>query len=660
MSTISRQKEIFLAAREITHADERTRFLDSSCGDDEALRLRVERMLTADSDPSALFGSPDLPEPQVGEKVGYFGDYVLLGEIARGGSGIVFRARQVSLDRVVALKMLRDRGLFTSSIETERLRAEAAAAAALDHPNIVPIHEVGVHDDQPYFSMKFVDGGTLQWRMAEFQSNPPKAVALMAKIARAVHHAHSRGMLHRDLKPGNILVDHAGEPHITDFGLARRMGQVSQLSITGQIVGTPHYMAPEQIRGIGRNLTPGVDIYGMGAMLYELLEGRRPFDADDLIELFRLVAESPPPSPRRAPTTLAPVVLKCLAKNPAERHATAEILALELERWLDREAVAPDPASLNQPIESSLSRRRWLLAAGGGVAAAAAAFLWSRSEAPRARSSARTPIVNPATSAPAAPDPTRAAAEWITRMNGPHGYLEMSPIAGERRRFTAAAAIPAGEWRIEDLSFDHFQAREDLRQVDPADFSHHGAILKHLWRLQVRELNLPTECFAFLPRNIGLTHITFSAVPVDDGILEFIAPLKALVQLSIVQTKRFNRPFTGQGMERLASLSNLVGAIFYGNDLIDATILTLADRCPRLEHVVLSDSPRLTENSLLSLVACRELRHLDLCGTRLTDKCLAAFTACRNLKELVVQRTSLSDAAIAEFRQSLPECTVTR
>ncbi|HBJ85229.1 MAG TPA: hypothetical protein DDZ88_15420, partial [Verrucomicrobiales bacterium] len=206
------------------------------------------------------------------------------------------------------------------------------------HPNIVPIYEVGAHEGQPYFSMKLVEGGTLQFRTAEYQADPRKAAVLMVKVARAVHHAHAKGILHRDLKPGNILLDAAGEPHITDFGLARKIGIESGLTMTGMAMGTPHYMSPEQARGGGRKLTPATDIYSLGAILYELVEGRRVFQSEDLIELLKLVAEKSPPAPRTPHRELTAIMMKCLEKRPTARPPTAAALADDLEAWLDGKA----------------------------------------------------------------------------------------------------------------------------------------------------------------------------------------------------------------------------------------------------------------------------------------------------------------------------------
>ncbi len=266
--------------------------------------------------------------------VRYFGDYELLEEVARGGMGVVYRARQASLNRVVALKMVLAGG-HASPAAVRRFRLEAEAAANLDHPQIVPIHEVGEHAGLQYFSMKFVDGVPLaRHPRGGFRDE----AAGVAGVARAVHHAHRQHVPHRDLKPSNILVDPQAGWLVTDFGLAKRLADVDgSLTETGDILGTPRYMAPEQAAG-RRDLTETADVYSLGAILFERLTGRPPFLADNVITLLHQVRESDPPRP----STLVPglnrdletIALKCLEKHPTRRYPTAEALALDLENWL--------------------------------------------------------------------------------------------------------------------------------------------------------------------------------------------------------------------------------------------------------------------------------------------------------------------------------------
>jgi predicted outer membrane repeat protein len=334
-SDIRLQKDIYMSALCISDDAERERFLVQSCGDNAALLQRLQKMLKQQADDVDEQDEHSDELPTSGEKVGYFGDYVLLDEIARGSMGVVFRARQVSLDRIVAVKMLRDSPLMAGDEATQRLHAEATAAASLDHPNILPIYEVGTHEGQWYYSMKLIKGGTLQFRMGEYQQHQRKAVLLMIKVARAMQHAHEQGLLHRDLKPGNILIDATGEPHIADFGLARKIGMDGGLTMSGQIMGTPHYMSPEQARGENKNLTPSADIYSLGAILYEMLAGRRLFANDELLALLKQVAETPaPPLPDTVPPSLAKIVLRTVQKQPAARYGTAGELADALEHWL--------------------------------------------------------------------------------------------------------------------------------------------------------------------------------------------------------------------------------------------------------------------------------------------------------------------------------------
>jgi WD40 repeat protein len=318
-------------------------------------------------------GAPEEPASQssaVHARVRYFGDYELLEEIARGGMGVVYRARQVSLNRLVALKMIAAGELATPSA-LQRFHTEAKAVARLDHPHIVPIYEVGEYQGQHYFSMKLIEGGTLAGGRLKAKGQGLKSgqeiARLVATVARAMHYAHQRGILHRDLKPTNILLDDQGEPHITDFGLAKVTEADSSLTMSAAILGTPAYMAPEQAAGGAKQLTTGADIYSVGAVLYELLTGQPPFRAETAVETLRQICEQEPIPPSqivrrqgdhsKLDRDLETICLKCLHKDLQKRYGTAELLAQDLDRWLKGEPIYARPVGPVERVQRWCRRR---------------------------------------------------------------------------------------------------------------------------------------------------------------------------------------------------------------------------------------------------------------------------------------------------------------
>lgn len=270
-------------------------------------------------------------------KGSHLGDYELLDEIAHGGMGVIYRARQRSLNRLVALKTI-EAGVWASAKHLRRFRIEAEAMALLDHPQIVPIYDVGECDGFYYFSMRLLEGGSLADHLTRYAADPRAAALLMVQVARAVHHAHQRGVLHRDLKPSNILLDSEGRPQIADFGLAKRFDAEVDLTISGMVVGTPAYMAPEQAEGHRAEVTVACDVYGLGAIFYAMLTGKPPVGGETLSEILLQLREQLPVSPRnlnrRVDRALEAICLKCLEKEPKRRYGTAEALAEDLDRYL--------------------------------------------------------------------------------------------------------------------------------------------------------------------------------------------------------------------------------------------------------------------------------------------------------------------------------------
>jgi tetratricopeptide (TPR) repeat protein/tRNA A-37 threonylcarbamoyl transferase component Bud32 len=294
--------------------------------------------------------------PAGGNSCPIIGDYELIEKIGEGGMGVVYKARQRRLDRIVAVKTIRG-GQFATAEDVQRFHLEAAAAANLQHPGIVAIHEVGEDHGVHFFSMEFVEGRSLAERLRENTIPPKLAAALVEAVANAVHFAHGRGVLHRDLKPSNILLDPTDRPRVVDFGLAKRVEADSQLTRTGQVLGTPSYMPPEQAAGTSEMADARGDVYSLGAVLYELLTGRPPFRGASAWETIRQVLETDPMPPRRLdgtiPKDLETICLKCLDKRPERRYATADALAEDLRRFQRGEPISA------RPVGALLRAVRW-------------------------------------------------------------------------------------------------------------------------------------------------------------------------------------------------------------------------------------------------------------------------------------------------------------
>jgi serine/threonine-protein kinase len=298
-------------------------------------------------------GSPPLPAGPLTK----IGDCELLEELGRGGMGVVYRAWQLGLERIVALKVLLNAST-ASAIDIARFRAEASSAAQLDHPNIVPVYGVGDHERRPFFIMRLIEGQSLARHLALGPIAAREAATLLAPIARAVDYAHHRGVLHRDLKPSNILLDREGRPHVADFGLAKRLDADAGLTSPGAIVGTPGYMAPEQVGGGRGPIGPASDVYGLGAILYQMLTGRPPFQAATALDTVFLVLEQEPLPPRllnpRVDRDLELVALKCLQKPADLRYPSASALAADLEAYLTGEPISARSGRLTTVVSRAL------------------------------------------------------------------------------------------------------------------------------------------------------------------------------------------------------------------------------------------------------------------------------------------------------------------
>jgi len=480
---------------------------------------------------SAYPAQPEAPSPT---RVRYFGDYEIVREIARGGMGVVFQARQVSLNRPVALKMILA-GQLANDTDVRRFYTEAEAAAHLDHPGIVPIFEVGQHEGQHYFSMGFVEGQSLAQKIAGGPLPPLEAAALMVKVAEAIEYAHQRRVIHRDLKPANILLDQSGNPRVTDFGLAKKLEGDSGLTGSGQIMGTPSYMPPEQAGGKRGEVGPAADVYALGATLYALITGRPPFQASTAMDTVLQVISDEPVPPRRlnasVPLDLETICLKCLEKEPGKRYVSAAALGEDLRRYLAGEPI------LARPVGRAERTWRWCrrnpavasLAAGVVLAlvlgTAVASFFAVRASRNAAEARANLVLANLETKR--ANEAAGKATEEAHRADREAQRAREEKQLSDRRLYVAEMNLAGQAYRRSNMKLvrQHLEAQRPKRpdQPDPRGFEWY--YLDRLREADLRTLRGPEK---------GGLRVRFSP---DGRTLAYVSE-KAVIKIWDVTTKQ--------------------------------------------------------------------------------------------------------------------------
>ncbi len=411
--------------------------------------------------------------------------YELLGAPTHGGTAVVHKARQRRLNRLVAIKTI-GVGRQISPLDVERFRNEAETLGALSHPNIVPVLEVAEHDGRLFLFMPYLEGGSLADNIEAYRDDPRKSAELLATVAHAIDHAHRHGILHRDLKPSNILLDQSGEPHVSDFGLARRLDMDSGLTISGAIVGTPSFMSPEQAQGRRTALSTSTDVYGLGTVLYVLLTGQPPFRGEtalDTIEMVRNIAPTPPRilNPR-VDRDLDTICLKCLEKEPKARYASAEALADDLESWQSGKPIAARPvgplvkgwrwARRNRSLAGLAGLVATLLIAGTiGLAVMTAVLSRKNAEIARQRDQAKRAVDDMYTQAaerllPKLPGMEKARREFLMKMRT---YYDDQAAVGNGSSAAARAETANARFRVGRIN-------NQLSEIDAAEQAYAGAV----------------------------------------------------------------------------------------------------------------------------------------------------------------------------------------
>jgi hypothetical protein len=458
-----------------------------------------------------------------------------------------------------------------------------------------------------------------------------------------VHHAHERGILHRDLKPGNILIDRTGAPLVADFGIARQMGTDSSLTHTGQIIGTPHYMAPEQANGVQRELTAAADIYSLGAILYELLAGRKLVDGGTMLTLLRQVTEQAPTPLRIGDRDLESIVMRCLEKQPAARHASAAAVADELERWLRGEP---------PPDRATWSRRKFVYAAIGALGTGgAAAFFW-KNETPAPGRAGTT--VKPVPVERGSPAASRKVADWFFRLpkNAGESYIAIS--AGSTGFLHEGDALPPGDWHIVNMWLDRIST-SGLPPVDADEFLENMSLLTALEEFFLRFVSLPDRAYAFAAHNPGLRKFIIEGVTAGDELTTHLLGLKNLRVLKIGNPAESERSFTGAGFENMASLPVLEQVVL-GNSDVDDSLFPALLKCPKLHSVDVSNT-LVTDKGLATLAAAPSLSSITIDeNPTITDAVLPVFAGMPRLKRVSARNIRFTKAAVDEFSKARPDC----
>jgi hypothetical protein len=451
----------------------------SKIGDQPSkLEVSTQESTRALTPPERISTDPLLDAPR------WFAGYHLERVLGRGGMGVVYKARHAQLDLTVALKMMRA-GAESPEI-TERFLREARAVARLNHSNIVRLFEAGQADGCHYFTMAYVEGGTLRERQLALAGSPRDVAALMQKVANGVHHAHQHDVIHRDLKPGNILVDKDGEPLVSDFGLVKFLDATDDLTVTGGVLGTAPYMSPEQMAG-KKEIGPASDVWSLGVILYELLVGRRPFLGEKSLELANEVLQSEPPRPRslnkNLDRALETIVMKCLEKSPEQRYASAQALADDLGCWLHGEPISARPLAWPLRVARRVKRQPvvYALTLVAAVTLAVLTTLWWTAAEPTA--------FDPPQAAPVGEDRGAVIREWQSQLK--HGRAveligkQGSPRAHWWSKGSGFAKVGQDSvWELDsrevallellpDVPCDHFRLQAELRQNE-GDI--HGAL----------------------------------------------------------------------------------------------------------------------------------------------------------------------------------------